>query len=469
LFFDFEIFEIAFAKEKQMQNIKFTNWTILFLILLIESILLFLFAPHYYNYEFNLFCMLQYLSSSFLFLRAKKKENYFDFDMIFMFSFFFVMFFYPVFMFQSDPLKYFAFKYEFNENVISRSTALSLLGMQSYFLGSISFRVKQNTDVLKIKSYNFITGLTVISAISFMLFIVSGGYASLKGAYSGEIVQSSGLGSYFRAFTPPFLYCALALQVNNLYRINKNKFNYKGLNKILVIYTLVFMILMLMSGSRANTLQLLLICGALFTMFYRPISFIRFVPLVFIGVLGMFAINIMRGGGEISGIADVVMDLIINNRNTYVAVDYVDVYGMTFGKSMLSVLLAPFPFMQSIIFSILNINPWDASSASLITKISLGGESELGLGTNIIADLYISFGMVGVIFFMSLLGRYIAKILYFAKSNVYALIAYTVMISYSVYIVRSEFFYSGRDLLWALFFFFCFEIYSNTKKIKRED
>ncbi|TDW47119.1 oligosaccharide repeat unit polymerase [Flavobacterium sp. 270] len=452
-----------------MENIKFTKWTLVFAILFIESILLFLLAPHYYNYEFNLFCMIQYLFSSFLFLKAKKKENYFDFDMIFMFSFFFVMFFYPVFMFQSDPLKYFAFKYEFNENVISRSTALSLLGMQSYFFGSISFKEKEKNDSFNVKSYNYITGLAIISALSFILFIASGGYSSLKGAYSGESVQASGLGSYFRAFTPPFLYCALALQFNNLYKLSTDKFYIKKLNKILVIYTLAFIALMLMSGSRANTLQLLLICGALYTMFYRSISFVRFVPLVFIGVIGMFIINILRGGGELSGLADIVMDLIINNRNTYVAVDYVDVYGVTLGKSMLSVLLAPFPFMQTIIFSIFNINAWDASSASLITKISLGGESELGLGTNIIADLYMSFGMIGVIVFMFFLGRFIAKILYFSKKNIYALIAYTVMISYSVYIVRSEFFYSGRDLLWALLIFFCFEIFNNSKKRKLQE
>jgi oligosaccharide repeat unit polymerase len=401
-----------------------------------------------------------------LFLRAKKKQNYFDFDMIFMFSFFFVMFFYPVFMFQSDPLKYFAFQYEFNENVISRATALSLLGMQAYFSGSLSFNNKMCSIHSKSKIYNNVSGLSIISAISFSLFIISGGYASLKGAYSGEQVQASGVASYFWAFSPAFLFCALAIQFNNLFAIDKNKFRRKNLNKTLIIYIFTFVGLILLAGSRTYPLQIILICCALFTTFYKPISFMRFVPLVIIGIMAMFAVNIMRGGGEISGLADVVMDLIINNRNTYMAVDYVDVNGLTFGKSMLSVVLASFPFMQTIIFSIFSINPWDASSASIITKISLGGESELGLGTNIIADLYMSFGVLGVILFMFLLGRYIAKFLFFAKSNIYALIAYTVMISYSVFIVRAEFFFFSRFLLWGLFIVFCIEVFNNSKKIK---
>lgn len=448
---------------KKIGGIKFSGYTLLFMGLLFESVCLFLLAPRYYHYGFNLFCMVQYLVSCIVFLRAKKKKNYFDFDVIFIFTFFFVMFFYPVFMFESDPLKYFAFQYEFNENVISRATALSLLGMQSYFLGSISFRENLDVTFSEIKSYNYITGLTIISAISFLLFIGTGGYASLKGAYSGDTVQTSGLGSYFRAFTTPFLYCAIALQFNYLYRSNKKKLEKKRINKVLILYTLFFSVLMLMSGSRANTLQVILMCGALYTMYYKNIGFIRFIPLMIIGVLGMFALNIARGGGEISGFADIVMDLIINNRNTYVAVDYVDVNGVTFGKTMFSVVLAPFPFMQKIIFSIFNINVSDASSSALMTKISLGGESELGLGTNIIADLYMSFGMIGVVVLMFLLGRYIAKFLFMAKTNIYALIAYSVMISYSVYIVRAEFFFAGRDLIWSIFFFFCFNIYNNSK------
>jgi oligosaccharide repeat unit polymerase len=413
--------------------------------------------------------MLQYLVSSFLFLRAKKKQNYFDFDMIFMFTFFFVMFFYPVFMFQSDPTKYFAFQYEFNENVISRATALSLLGMQAYFSGSLSFNEKLFSVYTKTKIYNNITGLSIISGISLLLFVVSGGYASLKGAYSGQQVQASGVASYFWAFSPAFLFCALAIQFNNLFAIDKYKLNWKGLNKTLIIYTLTFIGLILMAGSRTYPLQIILICCALFAMFYKPISFMRFLPLIIIGVMAMFAVNIIRGGGEISGLADVVMDLIINNRNTYVAVDYVDTNGITFGKSMLSVVLAPFPFMQTIIFSIFSINPWDTSSSLLITKISLGGESKLGLGTNIIADLYMSFGMTGVILFMFLLGRYIAKFLFFAKSNIYALIAYTIMISYSVFIVRAEFFFFSRFLLWGLFIVFCIEVFNNSKKAKIKD
>lgn len=450
-----------------MQNIKFTSYTLVFTALFIESVLLFFLAPRYYQYEFNLFCMLQFFVSSFLYIKAKKKQNYFDFDMIFMFSFFFVMFFYPVFMFESDPLKYFAFKYEFNENVISRATALSLLGMQSYFLGSLTFKGNNNLELSKNKIYNYITGLSVISAISLFLFIVSGGYAKLKGAYSGDEIQASGAASYFWAFSPAFLFCALAFQFNNLYVIDKYKFQRKNLNKTLIIYTLLFIVLILLAGSRTFPLQVILICCALFSTFYKPISFMSFVPMLLLGVLAMFVVNVLRGGDTTLGLVDSVMDLIICNRNTYVAIDYVDISGMTYGRSMLSVVLAPIPFMQSIFFWIFSLNPSDTSSGNLITKITLGvDDSALGFGTNIIADLYMSFGMIGVVLFMFLLGRYVAKFLWFAKSNIYALVAYSVMMSYSVFLVRAEFFFFSRFLVWGLLIVFCVEVYNNSKKAK---
>jgi oligosaccharide repeat unit polymerase len=334
-------------------------------------------------------------------------------------------------------------------------------------LGSLTFKGKNNLELSKNKIYNNITGLSVISAISLFLFIVSGGYAKLKGAYSGEEIQASGVASYFWAFSPAFLFCALAFQFNNLYVIDKYKFQRKNLNKTLIIYTLLFIVLILLTGSRTFPLQVILICCALFTTFYKPISLMKFVPMLLLGVLGMFVVNVLRGGDTTLELVDSVMDLIICNRNTYVAIDYVDISGMTFGKSMLSVVLAPIPFMQSIFFWIFSLNPSDTSSGNLITKITLGvDDSALGFGTNIIADLYMSFGMIGVILFMFLLGRYVAKFLWLAKSNIYALVAYSVMISYSVFLVRAEFFFFSRFLVWGLLIVFCVEVYNNSKKAK---
>lgn len=450
-----------------MQQIRITNYLLLFFILFIESVGLFVFSPRHYVYDFNLFCMLQYLLSTFLFFRAKKKKNYFDFDTIFLFAFFFVMFFYPVFIYPNDPTKYFAFQYEFNENVISRSTALSLLGIQSYFLGSISYRksLNENKKSVDVKSDTNIILLSIISVLTFILYILSGGYAKLKGEYSGEEAEASGAAAYLYVFFPVFLLCAISFQFNKLLALNNKNLKLKNINKILIICFSLIFIMLIMAGSRTIPLQLLLLCGGVYTLFYKQIGFFKFFPLVVAGVLAMFAVNVMRGGAEgINDLADIVMDLIICNRNTYLSVDYVDIHGVTYGKSMLSPVLASIPFLQNIVFSIFSINPSDAGSAVFFTKLTLGENSSLGLGTNIIADLYLAFGIYGVIFFMFLLGRGISKFIFQSSTSIYALIIYSVMMSYSVFIVRAEFFYFSRYLLWSVFTCFFIKLYHNSNK-----
>ena len=74
----------------------------------------------------------------------------------------------------------------------------------------------------------------------------------------------------------------------------------------------------------------------------------------------------------------------------------------------------------------------------------------LGLGTNIIADLYISFGIVGVCIFMYFLGYIVRKSYLLAKlGSIYYMLLYTVLFSLSVYMVRSEFFYGLNIWLWG--------------------
>ncbi len=179
--------------------------------------------------------------------------------------------------------------------------------------------------------------------------------------------------------------------------------------------------------------------------------FQTFICLLLGGVL-MFFVVLMRShdGIEITSFADIVMDLVVNNRNTFIAVDYVDKNGITWGVSMLSNVVAPIPFLQQIIYNVFNLTPDMGASSLLITKLTLGNVGSLGMGTNIIADLYIAFGVGGVVIMMFVLGYFISYLLGMVKKNSYALIAYAIMISYSVYLVRAEYFFFLRSLLWCM-------------------
>ena len=186
------------------------------------------------------------------------------------------------------------------------------------------------------------------------------------------------------------------------------------------------------------------------------------------GAVALSIIGVYRVGGNVDNFAfvDVFMDLIINNRNTFVAVDYVDHEGITFGKSMLACVFRVIPFLSSLMHNLLNLNTSETSSSILLTKETLGDDFTLGLGTSIIADLYLGFGVVGVIFFMWILGiiiKYLENKVH--QNNIYHIIIYAVFISQAVYIVRSEYFFSLNQIVLCVFFYWLIsKLTFNTKR-----
>ncbi|MBB6502408.1 O-antigen polysaccharide polymerase Wzy [Pedobacter cryoconitis] len=432
------------------------------LILLIEAIVVYFAAPKIYNYNFNVFCSVQYAISVGIYLFLKKKKNYFDFDCVFFTGYFFVTLFYPVFMYENDPTRFFAFQYDFDANIIPQASALALVGINAYIFGSFLHKPK-SSEARKYGLKDFIPNnhLSFITAVTFLLYILTGGYAALGGAYSGDEVQKSAISSYVFIFTPAFLLSTIIIEFYNLRTKNMFKFQFKNLNKITLFISLMFVFLMLATGSRTVPMQVILLCGGLLTLFFKPISFVRFVFLAFLGMGVMFLVVLARGyqqQGNFS-LVDIAMDLIINNRNSYAAIEYVRTNGITWGMSMSASFLSPVPFLQNIVITLFGIDPFTMSSSIVITKMTLGEVGELGLGTNIIADIYMSFGFPGVVLLMTGLGYFISMTLDKAKTNIYALVCYGIMMSYAVFLVRAEFFFFLRFLVWGIIIVYISKLY----------
>lgn len=173
--------------------------------------------------------------------------------------------------------------------------------------------------------------------------------------------------------------------------------------------------------------------------------------MTFFGMIAMFAIMVYRSGGIFSAnsLAELAMDLIITNHNTYVGLSIVETSGFSFGRSMLAYILGVIPFVQNIVFTITGIDPDTANSAIIITQSTLGTTEGAGTGTTIIADIYLAFGTIGVVLFMGYLGHLIRKIESSARNNIYCLTLYGVLIGMSVYLARAEFFYPAKTLFWC--------------------
>ena len=106
---------------------------ILIICLLVFSIILYYESPEVYDYSFCLMCFIVFVITTTILLanNTHQYKTMILFETLFSISFFFTNYVYPLFLYQYSP--YFSlFKYNFNENIISKATALATIGFCSY-------------------------------------------------------------------------------------------------------------------------------------------------------------------------------------------------------------------------------------------------------------------------------------------------------------------------------------------------
>lgn len=427
---------------------------ILIISLFILSLVLFFFAPYSYDLLFCNLCGTLFFIDVIIYLFYRKKKNYFDFDMLFFIAYFFVMFFFPMFMYENNPTRFFAFNYYYNENVISRATALSLVGITSYTTGSIAYRANSKKALYNIPKE---LPLNLFVIICFVLYIPSFiiDVPALIHRYSGGATTvDTSISGYINKISSPLLYSLILI---SFYKLQNRVSNFRDFIKEfyhpILIFSIILVLVVFSTGSRTGPLHIILLYASMYTILCKKMPLRFFIVYISLGFALMFSILIFRGYTVEFSIVDIFTDLIINNRNTFVAMDYVDQHGLSYGLTMLSPILSIIPLGQSIFLPIFGLSPVETSSSMLISKISLGTDDiYLGFGTNIIADIYMSFGVVGVIVIMLLMGYLVRKSFCMVKNNIYYGAFYAILCSYSVYIVRSELLGFVGPLLWTLIF-----------------
>lgn len=418
----------------------------------VGAILLYCFAPPKYDGGFCNACFIIYLLSIISFFKIKKKHNYFDFDTIFIITSILMFYLYPIVIYPTtQDLDILLFG--FDENKISKGTAMASVGMCSYLIGSCRYkRHKYKRHKLKLLNGN---GLITISAVCFILWILVGGWMAMKSKYHNEHIAESGAASYLHILSMITLLIMVIIWFNNEMVYSPLKFRLRYIPKLQLSYVGIFILMLLSAGSRGDTLQIALCVCGLYTALYRKASLKLVLVLMGLGIVLMFGILIYRSQSQILASQEdnpylMFTDLVVVVRNSFDAISYVEKNGVTYGISMLSPLLSAIPFLQSILLPILGISPNSASSAYLLTAFALGEDSKIGVGSNTIADLYLAFGIFGVIVGMYVLGRFIAFLLYTKEKNIYHLVSYGVMMSYSIFILRAEYFYFIRALVWSM-------------------
>lgn len=438
------------------------------LILLFISLILYYFAPDYYSFEYCLWVHNLFLTSAAFVILSDIQNEKVGFNLLFSISFFFTNFVYPVYIYPVDP-HYSLFSFSFNERVISKCTALAQVAYAAYACGYLwRNHMEQSLEHLDISfsvSSKQIRVITIFVLIYFLLFIFSGGLDYFEDRYVRGEMSSNMAAQYLMLFFPTIIIFFSSL----IFLCKKRK-------QRTYIYGLLTIIALILLSSGTRTFPLLIFSSLLIIYCIRnKVSLSFVVPCIIMGILLMSFIGEVRNEGILTssqfnnessefGFLEHFSDLFINNRNLYVFYDFVDDNSYTYGLTMISGLLSPIPFAQTLFEELTEIPYYLLGSAGLSTFLTLGDPPEFGLGTNIVGDVYLAFGFVGILICFFTLGRLIiyARRRALNGSFIY-MIVYLSLAADAIYMCRAAYLDALRMIVWALVLTYL--IFVNNKQI----
>ena len=422
-------------------------------IIFLISCALYFAAPNTYSFGYCLWIHNLFLVSAvFLYILDAKNEKV-GFNVLFTLSFFFTNFVYPIYIYPIDP-SYSLFQFPFNVRVITKCTALAQVGYSAYVCGYLQrlFRKYETSFVYPFTiTKNKLRSVEIFVCLFVCLFIINGGLKYFEDRYLRGEMSSNMIVQYMMLFFTP-----IVIWFASLIFLCKEKLQSYQIYFILVVISFVLMV----SGTR--TIPLIIFASLFIIYCYKHKVSAPFVFLcVVIGTVLMSFIGSVRHDGVLDsassydtdsqfGWMEHFSDLFICNRGLYVFYDYVDSQSYTYGLSMLGCILSPIPFAQKLFMNVTGIPSYLLDSPNFHTFLQFGINAPLGLGTNIVGDVYLAFGLVGVIALFFLLGRFIVYIrgrMY--KGSYLYTIAYLVVASDAIYMCRAAYFDAFKSVLWT--------------------
>lgn len=408
-----------------------------------------------------------------IYLKFTNRFGLFSFDLLFLLGIILTSFLYPVFFLGNEFLIAFS---KVNPDVINKATLISLIGIVSFMFGSVLIIEKypiKETHFVSFKKENLDRIIPIAITVNLLLvggFIFSGGLSYTE-AYDFSKRKDLGTALAFLDFYKiSFLVLSIIIFLTLSLEQNKNiRFLFSRTNKIYFFSFLFITGLLLYGGTRNLPIQLLIMVIGLYNISIKKISTRMVLTLALFGMMAFTAIRISREnlgvGGDVVDIGTesfqddafltLTSDLLVSSAPLYVLVDEADATGFAYGKPMLLPFLSSIPFAQFAVISLFNINLLEFEPTSMLATYLLFGSFDSGAGTNVIGDLYYSWGIIGVIMLMMSLGAFVSflgnKII--QNGKIEYLLVYMGLFSISFFFARAEFMYGFRYILWSFLLF----------------
>lgn len=438
------------------------------IILILISLLLYFFAPMRYDYNFCLVCFLIGLVQILYIMKDDwKMFGFLNFNTIFFFSFVFVSFVFPVFVFPITT-EFYGIMGLINTNVISKATALCLVALTCYCV----YYQKAAKKYSKY-AYNKLLVEDISTSVPNKIYLLSFSALLLQLVFNiatrgwEEITSQPYIISIYEVALPFVLIsnCATLGKMNLRKFINKNIF--------VLLSTLCICMIHIILGDRG----LVIICGmsilVTYWMYVGRISLVKLLPLLFVGVLLMYALRLTRGTDDsissagvsefisvanqgISGTGFIFLfsDLIYICRELYFGFERTMQFGLFHPEKIFVIPFTPFPFLPTIISDLFIGIPFDKlhSGVQLNTFMATNFGESTSFGTHCVIDIFMSWGIIGVVFSFSLFGFLMGSISYKKENNLYYKMFFVIIMCLALYIPRDQIYAMIRPMAYAAFF-----------------
>lgn len=349
------------------------------------------------------------------------------------------------------------FSFSSNPKSLIKGIALAMIGYHCYLCGLISFKKEENKTISRncVTVYVKPTMASLanwICLIIFAIFIAIGGMMVLE-MYSGNVDREE-------ANIGTLLYWILAYTVAMFASFSSAKFSKTGtflsnilkLNKLFLLNSAIIIPFLLLSGYRSQAMQIIIPLLICYSVYVKRISAKMFFMILTVGMMLMIVIGMTRSGSNIeSNVTTLYYLRDFNPANASLGffVDEVNSNGITGGSNYIPQTLSIVPFLQSVVGNFVDFNSFALSSSKYYTGTF---NTESGLGTNIIGDIYYTFGFAGIIIIMFILGRFCSYLS--TQKNKYVFLMYIIFTGNAIFAARVELLYVVRMLAWGCIILF---------------
>lgn len=347
---------------------------------------------------------------------------------------------------------------EYNSKYIPYSLFLCAIAVSLYSAGLFRGLSTKRKDCFpsKIKNFKSVIAISYVLATFITLIFL---YTFIKAKSAGKMDIVGSITTLINCFIIlPIVLCGY---MNQFYKYSPIKFVKKYW--YILSCALLIAVCMMSIGDRLVAVCLLIPLAFIINEYVYKFSKWQILIAILLGFFLMFLISFTRGrtslveGVSIYRESDNPMamfqDVYPANTCLVLGTEAKEINGLYKPMKIIPLILSPIPFLPSIIKD--TFFDGEFSSAMYFTLIyrSRSNVGESGMGSHAVADIYVSWGLMGIIALFFLLGYFVGGS-YIRKNNVYSLIIYVGFIAWSAYIPRQSIFDPYRDIVWMVVIYY---------------